>query len=136
MVRPLIDRKVAYIPEVKKFIPLLDNHQGEISNNTLLLEEIEAIRLKDFEGLDQQECAELMNVSRPTFRRILLSAHEKISDSLLNGKSITIDDKTENINIVKTDSPIGFRRKNKRNHGCNRGPKGMNRSNCKDDSNK
>ncbi len=52
---------------------------------------IEAIRLKDLEGLEQGECAEKMEVSRPTFQRILLTAREKIADSLVNGKSIHIE---------------------------------------------
>lgn len=55
------------------------------------LEELEAIRLKDLEGLNQEECAEKMEVSRPTFQRILLSAREKVADSLVNGKIIHIE---------------------------------------------
>jgi Zn finger protein HypA/HybF involved in hydrogenase expression len=52
---------------------------------------LEAIRLKDLEGLEQSECADRMQVSRPTFQRILLSAREKIADSLINGKKIHIE---------------------------------------------
>lgn len=117
MVRPLIDRNVAYIPEIKKFIPLTENSDENILDNILLLEEIEAIRLKDFEGFDQQECADLMNVSRPTFRRILLSARAKISDSLLNGKSITIDVTTENISVVLQKPNMGRGRRMHGKHG-------------------
>ena len=40
----------------------------------LSVEEAEAIRLKDLEGLDQEQCAEGMNISRPTFQRVLGSA--------------------------------------------------------------
>ena len=57
----------------------------------LTLEETEAIRLKDIEGLDQAGCAERMNISRPTVQRIIESARRKISDALLNGKSIRIE---------------------------------------------
>jgi len=59
--------------------------------NVLKLEELEAIRLKDLEGLEQEACARQMEVSRPTFQRILLSAREKVTDSLVHGKSIRID---------------------------------------------
>jgi len=55
------------------------------------VEEAEAVRLKDLEGLDQEAGAARMNVSRPTFQRILSSARQKIADALLNGKSIKIE---------------------------------------------
>lgn len=64
---------------------------AEVPENILKLEELEAIRLKDLEGLEQGECAQKMEVSRPTFQRILLSAREKIADSLINGKTIHIE---------------------------------------------
>jgi len=55
------------------------------------IEEAEAVRLKDLEGLEQEQGAEKMNISRPTFQRILASARQKIADALLNGKAIRID---------------------------------------------
>ena len=57
----------------------------------LSVEEAEAIRLKDLEGLEQEEGAERMNVSRPTFQRVLASARQKMADALLNGKAIRIE---------------------------------------------
>jgi len=57
---------------------------------TLTKDEIEAIRLSDFEGLYQEEAAIKMEVSRPTFGRILNSARTKIADALINGKAIEI----------------------------------------------
>ncbi len=56
----------------------------------LTIEELEAIRLKDLEGLDQQACADRMRISRPTFHRILRAAHAKIADALTAGKAIRI----------------------------------------------
>jgi predicted DNA-binding protein (UPF0251 family) len=47
--------------------------------------------IEGLEGLEQGECAERMEVSRPTFQRILLSAREKVADSLINGKWIRIE---------------------------------------------
>jgi predicted DNA-binding protein (UPF0251 family) len=58
--------------------------------NILELEELESLRLKDLEKLDQAECAEKMQISRPTFQRILLSARRKVSDSLIYGKKLII----------------------------------------------
>lgn len=56
-------------------------------------DEVEAVRLSDFEGFYQQECAQKMGISRTTFSRILEQAHKKISDALLHGKAITINTK-------------------------------------------
>jgi predicted DNA-binding protein (UPF0251 family) len=67
-------------------IPLRDLEEVCMS-----IEEAEAIRLKDLEGLEQEQGAEKMNVSRPTFQRILASARQKVADALLNGKAIRID---------------------------------------------
>lgn len=57
----------------------------------LSVEEAEALRLKDLEDLDQEQCAERMNISRPTFQRVLESARKKVADVLLNGKAIRIE---------------------------------------------
>jgi len=49
------------------------------------------LRLKDLEGLEQEECADRMQVSRPTFQRVLSSAREKVSRALVEGKAIRIE---------------------------------------------
>jgi predicted DNA-binding protein (UPF0251 family) len=56
----------------------------------LSVEEAEALRLKELEGLEQEEGAEKMNISRPTFQRVLASARQKIADAILNGKAVNI----------------------------------------------
>jgi uncharacterized protein len=56
------------------------------------VEETEALRLKDLEGLEQEQSAEKMNISHPTFQRVLASARQKVADALLNGKAISITD--------------------------------------------
>jgi predicted DNA-binding protein (UPF0251 family) len=90
MARPPKCRRVEFLPNTTHFkpagIPLRDLDEVGIS-----IEEAEAIRLKDLEGLEQEQGAEKMNVSRPTFQRILASARRKIADALLNGKAITIE---------------------------------------------
>jgi len=55
------------------------------------LDEFEAVRLADYEGLKQEEAARRLRVSRPTFSRIIGSAHNKISDALVNVKAIRIE---------------------------------------------
>jgi predicted DNA-binding protein (UPF0251 family) len=57
----------------------------------LSVEEAEAIRLKDLEGLEQEDGAQRMSVSRTTFARVLNSARRKMADALLNGKAIRIE---------------------------------------------
>ena len=98
MARPVKWRKIENIPTVPYFIPS-DKDIPEIDKNILKLEELEAIRLKDLEGLEQEECAEKMEVSRPTFQRILISAREKVADSLINGKIILIEGGNFTLNI-------------------------------------
>lgn len=56
----------------------------------LFLEEAEALRLKDIEGVEQADGAARMGISRPTFQRILVSARRKVADALFNGKAIRI----------------------------------------------
>ena len=53
-------------------------------------DELEAIRLADFEGLYQKEAANKMNISRTTFSRLVESARKKIADAVLNQKALTI----------------------------------------------
>jgi len=90
MARPTKWRKIENVPAIAYFVPSV-KEISEVPENILKLEELEAIRLKDLEGLEQGECADKMEVSRPTFQRILLSAKEKIADSLVNGKTIHIE---------------------------------------------
>ena len=77
------------MPEITYFkpagIPLANLQEIRLS-----VEEAEAIRLKDMEGLEQEECAQRMNISRPTFSRVLTSARQKMADALLTGKAIRI----------------------------------------------
>jgi len=64
---------------------------AELEELQLLVEEAEAIRLKDLEGMEQEECADKMSISRSTFSRLLDTARQKIADALLNGKAIRIE---------------------------------------------
>ncbi len=87
--RPL-QRRVSSIPPVGYFKPagVPVNILEEIR---LLVEEAEAIRLKDLQGVEQERCASEMNVSQSTFSRLLDSARQKIAQALLDGKAIRIE---------------------------------------------
>ena len=90
MSRPRLRRRVRGNPNSSYFKPSgIRTIDLEIS--VLKIDEFEAIRLKDFENSDQKVCAEKMNISQPTFHRLLLSARNKIADAIVNGKAIKIE---------------------------------------------
>ena len=66
-------------------VPLRD-----LKEVNLNVEELEAIRFKDYEEMEQTKAAEKMNISQTTFHRILKSARKKITQALINGKAIKI----------------------------------------------
>lgn len=90
MPRPIKWRRVDFVPEVTFFTPA-GNTLHPPDEVCLSIEEAEAIRLKDLEGLQQEECAERMHISRPTFHRVLESARGKVAEALINGKAIRIE---------------------------------------------
>jgi predicted DNA-binding protein (UPF0251 family) len=90
MPRPPKCRRVEFEPQVTYFKPA-GIPKFNLEELVLSVEEIEAIRLKDREGLEQEECAERMHVSRPTFQRILMSARSKIAEAIIEGKAIRIE---------------------------------------------
>jgi predicted DNA-binding protein (UPF0251 family)/DNA-directed RNA polymerase subunit RPC12/RpoP len=90
MAKPKKDRRVQYPPSVVYFKP-----QGipmvQLEQETLTVDEYEAIRLVDKDGLDQQQAAGRMGISRATCARIVESAHKKIAEALTEGKAIRIE---------------------------------------------
>ena len=83
-------RRVESIPKVTVFKPA-GIPRSSLEEVVVKLEELEAIRLKDLQGLEQEECAECMGVSRPTFQRILMEGRGKIAAALIEGKAIRIE---------------------------------------------
>jgi predicted DNA-binding protein (UPF0251 family) len=63
----------------------------ELDEVTIDLDEFEAIRLADFEGLYHEDAAGKMKISRPTFGRILSAARRKIAEGLIQGKALKIE---------------------------------------------
>ena len=89
MARPQKDRIVSFNPDVSYFkprgIPLL-----ELDEVDLTVDEREAIRLADLQGLSHEEAGKLMGVSRATFGRIVQRARYAVADALINGKAINV----------------------------------------------
>ena len=90
MPRPVKLRCIAQMPQFSYFKPL-GVPVRILDKVTLSVEEMEAIRLKDMEGLEQEASAKKMCISRPTFHRILQSARKKLADALITGKAIQIE---------------------------------------------
>ena len=90
MARPKKERQVEGLPEVCFYkpagVPL-----RLLEEVVVTVEEAEALRLSDYDGLSQLEAAECMKVSRATYQRVLQSVHQKIADAMFNGKAIRID---------------------------------------------
>ena len=86
MARPKKERRIFGKVICKEFVPV----NGCIDYTCLRRDEFEALKLKDFDQLDQKHAALKMRISQPTFHRILLAARKKISDALVNGKEIVI----------------------------------------------
>jgi uncharacterized protein len=63
----------------------------ELEVVVMALDELEALRLTDLEGLYQEQAAERMGISRATLGRILASAHRKAAEALVLGKAIRIE---------------------------------------------
>lgn len=88
--RPKKIRWVKCLPGERCFKPK-GTPLSKLNGVYLTIDEFEAIRLACLEELRQVNAAKLMRVSRPTFSRILTSAHKKIADALVNIKAIKIE---------------------------------------------
>lgn len=90
MSRPHKERRIEQLPPITHYKPAgipLRNLDEVILN----IEEMEAIRLADIEQLDQATAAERMDISRPTFHRIVNRAHQKIASALWQGYALRVD---------------------------------------------
>ena len=90
MARPKISRRVRAEPNVTYFKPA-GVRLTDLEESVLTVDEFEAVRLSDLEGLNQEDCAKRMRISQPTFHRLIVSARKKIADSVVNGKAIKIE---------------------------------------------
>ncbi len=90
MPRPHCKRNIHGKPRACVFKPA-GIPMSEIETVTLALDEFEAIRLADLGSMYQEQAAQEMGVSRPTFGRIVESAHKKIADALVHGKALQIE---------------------------------------------
>jgi len=92
MPRPKLKRCTNFEPNVHYFkprgIPLRD-----LEEVVLFSDELEALKLYEVDELDQINSAKKMNISQPTFARILNSAQKKVAEGIVKGKAIRIEAK-------------------------------------------
>lgn len=91
MARPRLCRRLRFKPKAHYFKP-----QGipmhELEEVVLSKEEMEAVKLKDFDGLEQVLAARKMATSQSTFQRILSSGRKKIARAIVGGKALEIEE--------------------------------------------
>ena len=90
MPRPQKQRKVHKPPFYTRFKPI-GIPSKDLKQLTLSLDEYEAIRLSDYYGMSQEEASEEMEISRPTFTRLIEIARKKMADFLINGKVLNLE---------------------------------------------
>ena len=89
MSRPHIRRLVKNNPNFSYFKPA-GIQKKELEEINLTIDEFEAIRLKDYKKFEQSKCAKKMDISQPTFHRLILQARNKIASAVIEGKAIKI----------------------------------------------
>lgn len=90
MTRPKKMRSVQQPPPFASFKPT-GVRRARLAAQELELDEFEAIRLADHEGLDHAEAAERMGISRPTFTRLVERARRAVATFLVEGRQLRID---------------------------------------------
>ena len=88
MARPVKCRRVCFLPGNLEFHPA--NHDGSLDPILMTMDEFEAIRLIDKEGLSQEACSARMEVGRTTVQQIYTAARRKLADALVDGLPLKI----------------------------------------------
>jgi predicted DNA-binding protein (UPF0251 family) len=99
--RPKKVRYIQHMPRTVTFSPR--GKPGRPDEIEIALDQLEALKLADFQGFSQDQGAQVMNISRASFGRILREARRRVADALVNGKIMK---------IRMGDAQIGVRKKN------------------------
>ena len=123
MPRPCCPRRIGFTPGVVHFkpagVPLCDLEEVVVT-----LDEVEALRLADLNGLYQEQAADQMKISRATFARIVEVARKKVADALIHGKALRLEGGTIIVR-GKTNMPAkDGTGPNREERGAGRGPCG------------
>jgi predicted DNA-binding protein (UPF0251 family) len=90
MPRPCCPRHVGCRPPARLFKPA-GVPACALEQVCLTLDEVEALRLADLNGLYHEQAAAQMKISRPTFSRIVAQARHKVADALIHGKALCLE---------------------------------------------
>lgn len=91
MARPKIPRQICATPAQSCFKPN-GIPMSQLESVTLQADEFEALRLVDYQGMQQQVAAVEMGVSRQTLANLVKAARRKVSDCLLHGKALMMSE--------------------------------------------
>ena len=99
-------RIIKEVPDVSRFLPMSSKEISLTSGKEaieMMPDEVEALRLVDYEGLVQEDAAERMGVSRGTVWRCLDSARRKVATMIVEGRELLINP-TKRVFPVKEES--------------------------------
>ena len=82
-------RRICSFPDYYSFIPE-DAEKENLGSIMMSLDEYETVRLLDYEGLNQEECALRMGVARTTVTAMYESARKKLVSAVVEGKRLRI----------------------------------------------
>ncbi len=88
--RPKKTRMVTCMPGERFFRPHC-KPLNELESIKLTLDEFEVLRLAHLNGYNQGKIAKQMKIHQSTISRIITSAHQKVTDALVNIKAIKIE---------------------------------------------
>lgn len=89
MARPCKKKRICAFPSCSLFGPGSDVPPRE-NTVTMALDEYECIRLIDYEGLTQEQCAVQMDAARTTIQALYSSARRKLAQCIVDGKMLQI----------------------------------------------
>ena len=89
MPRPTKCRKVCHFPQTREFFPVREG--ADPTPVVLTIDEYEAVRLIDNEGLSQEQCGLSMCIARTTVQKIYDSARAKLAAALVDGRPLRIE---------------------------------------------
>lgn len=107
MPRPRKIRKLTHRPMVSGFKPY--GYKDKIRNQEaifLLCEEYETLRLADYEKHSHCQAAMIMQISRPTFTRMYISAREKIATAFIEGRPVIIEDTEIEVETLSPEEEV------------------------------
>jgi predicted DNA-binding protein (UPF0251 family)/DNA-directed RNA polymerase subunit RPC12/RpoP len=90
MPRKKLHRRVTREPPVSVYKPA-GIPAKDLEEILITIDEFEAIKLSDFEGLSQRDASAVMHISQPTFNRVLASARSKVAKGLVQGYVLRIE---------------------------------------------